>query len=174
VLIERKAMAAVPGLPRRGGKCAGITDVNAPSRAPCKTRRMQDGGETMGDGDIGRLAGLSVLVVEDEPLVSMALTDELERVGAIVLGPAASIEGAFDLLDGDRPRPDAAILDVELQRKLIYPVADLLIDEGIPFILTTGHDAAVLPERFGNVPRSPKPASMTDLLGALADCIDRE
>lgn len=132
---------------------------------------MRQAGEIMRASNIGRLAGLSVLVVEDEPLVAMALSDELERVGAIVVGPAASIEGALDLLDGKRPRPDAAILDVELQRKLIYPVADLLIEDGIPFILTTGHDAAILPERYGHVPRSPKPASLTDLLGTLADCI---
>jgi CheY-like chemotaxis protein len=132
---------------------------------------MERGGQIMSESNLGRLAGLSVLVVEDEPLVSMALTDELERVGAIVMGPVASIEGAFDLLGG--ALPDAAILDVELQRKLIYPVADLLIGEGIPFILTTGHDVEVLPERFGNVPRSPKPASMSDLLGTLAECIAR-
>jgi CheY-like chemotaxis protein len=172
VLIEREARAAVPRAVQPGGICGGLTDVNAAVRSPCKTCRMQDGGAVMGDSDNGRLAGLSVLVVEDEPLLSMALTDELERAGAIVMGPAASLEGAFDLLDAGRPRPDAAILDVELQRKLVYPVADLLIDEGIPFILTTGHDAAVLPERYGNVPRSPKPAAMADLLEALADCID--
>lgn len=117
------------------------------------------------------LQGLNVLVVEDEPLVSMAVADELEQAGANVVGPAASVEGALDLIA--RLRVDAAILDVELQRKLVYPVADLLLERTIPFILTTGHDAEVLPQRFGNVPNSAKPAPVHEVLGLLASRVTR-
>jgi DNA-binding response OmpR family regulator len=112
------------------------------------------------------LRGLRVLLVEDEPLVSMALADELEQVGAIVVGPAASVESALDLIASEQV--DAAILDVELQRKLVYPVADLLLDRGVPFILTTGHDAQALPERYADVLNSAKPTPATEVLATLA------
>jgi len=96
--------------------------------------------------DIGMLSKLRILVVEDEPLLSMALIDEIEEAGAQVVGPVASVEGALDII-GTTPI-DGAILDVELQKKLVYPVADRLIELGVPFVLTTGHDAGGLPERF--------------------------
>ena len=123
----------------------------------------------MAEIDVGMLHGLRVLVVEDEPLLSMALIDELEAVGAIVVGPAASVEGALDLLA--TTSADAAILDFELQGRFVYPVADLLVERGVPFILTTGHDAEMLPERYAFVPNSAKPALASDVLAALAASI---
>jgi CheY-like chemotaxis protein len=120
----------------------------------------------MSDNNIGVLRGMQVLVVEDEPLVSMALADELEEAGASVVGPAASVEGALNLI-GTLPI-DAAILDVELQQKLVYPVADLLAARGVPFILTTGYDEDVLPEHYADVPRSAKPAPVMEVLQTLA------
>jgi CheY-like chemotaxis protein len=112
------------------------------------------------------LRGKRVLVVEDEPLVSMALVDELEGAGALVIGPAASVEGALDLIGS--AVIDAAILDVELQQKLIYPAADILMERGIPFILTTGHDADVLPEQYAEVPCSAKPSPLSEVMQTLA------
>ncbi len=124
----------------------------------------------MSQFDLGVLRGKRVLVVEDEPLVSMALVDELEEAGAVVVGPAASLEGALDLIEG--AAIDAAILDVELQQKLIYPAADLLAARGVPFVLTTGHDAEVLPKKYANVPRSGKPAPVIEVLQLLAGRLD--
>lgn len=119
--------------------------------------------------DIGVLRGLRILVVEDEALLSMALVDEIEEAGAQVAGPAASVEGALDIID--ITSIDGAILDVELQKKLVYPVADRLIELGVPFVLTTGHDAEVLPERFAGVPHSAKPAPAIEALALLAGLI---
>ncbi len=120
----------------------------------------------MSDEIFGLLRGQHVLVVEDQPLLSMALIDELEHAGAIVVGPAASVEGAMDLVANTRV--DAAILDVELEQKLIYPVADVLIERAVPFILTTGHDAEVLPSRYADVPNCAKPAPPIEALLLLA------
>jgi DNA-binding NarL/FixJ family response regulator len=123
----------------------------------------------MEDSDIAVLRGLNVLLVEDEPLVAMALIDELEQAGITVVGPAASLEGALALVA--ESRIDAAILDVELQRKLVFPAADLLAERGVPFILTTGHDAEALPERYADVPNCPKPAIGGQVLAVLAQTI---
>ena len=45
----------------------------------------------MNDRTNGLLAGLRVLVVEDEHLVALALPDDLEDAGAVVVGPAFSL-----------------------------------------------------------------------------------
>lgn len=127
---------------------------------------MRGGWDIVSDPDIEILQGKRVLVVEDEPLVSMALVDELEDAGAVVIGPAASLEGALDLIAIGGI--DCAILDVELQQKLVYPAAELLMARGVPFILTTGHDADVLPKVYAEVPRSLKPAPVTEILQTLA------
>lgn len=120
--------------------------------------------------DIDLLRGVRILIVEDEPLLSMAMVDEIEEAGACVVGPAVSIEGAMELL-ATTP-VDAAILDVELQKQLIYPVADRLMEQGVPFVLTTGHDAEVLPERYATVPHSAKPAPASEALALLAGLLN--
>jgi DNA-binding NarL/FixJ family response regulator len=127
---------------------------------------MRLGWDIMSQINLGVLRGKRVLVVEDEPLVSMALVDELELAEAMVVGPAASLEAALDLIENSPV--DAAILDVELQQKLIYPAADLLSARGVPFILTTGHDAEVLPKKYAEVPCSGKPAPVIEVLQLLA------
>jgi DNA-binding response OmpR family regulator len=108
---------------------------------------------------------LKVLVVEDEYLIAMALADELEAAGALVLGPSSSVESA--LIAVERDAPAAAVLDVELQGKLITPVADALAVRGIPYILTTGHDSEALPPQFLDVPQCAKPATAEDVLTVL-------
>jgi DNA-binding NarL/FixJ family response regulator len=123
----------------------------------------------MNEHQVGALRGMHVLVVEDEPLVSMALAEELDAAGTIAVGPAASVEGALDLIAG--VQIDAAILDVELQGKSVYAVADLLVGRGVPFILTTGHDAEYLPERYAAVPNCSKPAPTIDVLTTLAETV---
>jgi CheY-like chemotaxis protein len=54
--------------------------------------------------------GPLVLVVEDEFLIAMDLERTLERHGYRVLGPAATVDAALRLLDGEAP--DVALLDV--------------------------------------------------------------
>lgn len=121
--------------------------------------------------DIDVLRGVRILIVEDEPLLSMAMVDEIEEAGARVVGPVASVEGALEIL-ATTP-VDAAILDVELQKQLVYPVADRLIERDVPFVLTTGHDADGLPERYASVPHSAKPAPASEALTMLADLLSR-
>jgi DNA-binding NarL/FixJ family response regulator len=119
--------------------------------------------------EIDTLRNLCVLVAEDETLVSMEIVEALEGADAFAVGPASCLEGALDLIH--TRRVDAAILDVELQGKSIYPAADLLTARGVPFVFTTGHDAETLPERFAQVPISAKPAPAVDALSALAGLI---
>lgn len=70
------------------------------------------------------LAGLRVLVVEDEMLNAMLIEDLLLDLGCEVIGPAATVAGGLEL--ARRERPQAAVLDVNLGSERVYPLADVL------------------------------------------------
>lgn len=78
---------------------------------------------------------MSVLIVEDEFFIAMELEAALKEGGFRVLGPAATVEDALCLL-GD-VRPDAAVLDFNLGRETVTPVALHLQSLGVPFILAS-------------------------------------
>lgn len=84
----------------------------------------------------------SVLVVEDELFIGMELEAALTEAGFRVLGPAASVAIALDLLADERP--GVAVLDFNLGREKVTPVALLLKSLGIPFVLTSASDVAEL------------------------------
>lgn len=91
-----------------------------------------------------RLSGMRVLVVEDEPLIALALEDVLEDLGCEVVGPAHTLDEAAGL--GRAAPLDGAILDVNLGRDKVFPVADILSKRSIPFVFTTGYgDAGLRP-----------------------------
>ena len=83
-----------------------------------------------------------ILVVEDEFLIAMELDITLTRAGYQVLGPAANVSAALQLLRAERP--DAAVLDVNLAGEWVTPVAEVLRALFVPFILASGYGAADL------------------------------
>lgn len=123
----------------------------------------------MHEESITGLRNLRVLIVEDEPLVSMAIADELERCEATAVGPVSSVANAIDLLRFESV--DAAILDIELRDMHVYPVADLLFTRGVPFIFSTATISDVIPERFAAVPTCAKPAPAREILRVLERCV---
>jgi CheY-like chemotaxis protein len=85
----------------------------------------------------GLLAGRRILVVEDEMLVLMNVEMALEDLGCSAICAAASVAEALALLA--EQNFDAAMLDVNLGGEKSYPVADRLIERGIPFAFSTGY-----------------------------------
>jgi DNA-binding NtrC family response regulator len=83
------------------------------------------------------LSGLKVLIVEDEPLIAMTLEDLLKDSGCTVAGPAASVKQGMRLIEQEAV--DAAILDVNLRGELVFPLADALAEQSIPFVYVTGY-----------------------------------
>ena len=56
-----------------------------------------------------------------------------------------------------RQEIDIALLDINMNGQMAYPVADELLSRGIPFIFLSGYGTAALPEAYRNTPRIPKP-----------------
>jgi CheY-like chemotaxis protein len=106
--------------------------------------------------DNASLEGRRILVVEDEYLLAEDLSNFLEDAGAEVLGPVPSVEDALSLIETGG-HIDAAILDVNLRGKMVFPVAKRLREHGIGFAFVTGYDSWALPEPYTSVPRMEKP-----------------
>ena len=79
-----------------------------------------------------------LLVVEDETLIAMELCNDLAELGWEIIGPAATVDEALSLLSS-APLPDAAVLDVNLGGKLVYPLAEWLQSRRVPFVFCTGY-----------------------------------
>jgi DNA-binding response OmpR family regulator len=115
-------------------------------------------------------AGAHILVVEDDYHIARLVCRGLEAEGAVVMGPAAGVEGALALLEGDA-RPDAAVLDVNLGGELVYPVAERLRELSVPFLFTTGYDQERIVQAYADVPVCEKPYSHGRLLGRLGQLL---
>ena len=112
-------------------------------------------------------AGIAVLVVEDEYLVASMITDAFEDAGADIVGPVSDLRMALDLQNNERIRVDAATLDVKLGGEDVFPLAERLAEEGIPFVFLTGYECHFLPERFQGSPCLSKPFEPEEVVEAL-------
>lgn len=110
------------------------------------------------------IAGRTILIVEDEPVVGMALEDMLADAGAAPVS-AVTVEQALALLE--TTTIDAAILDVNLHGVQSYPVAEALAQRGVPFVFATGYGEALHAPEFCHVPTISKPYSFPDIMAAL-------
>jgi len=77
-----------------------------------------------------------ILVVDDEPLISMLMEDWLVELGCEVVGPARSVQDGMDLAGS--ADLDGAILDLHLNGHKSYDVAAALRERGVPFAFATG------------------------------------
>ena len=107
------------------------------------------------------LAGLRVLVVEDEFYIADDVQRVLKASGAIVIGPVSTVEKAQQALD--RGGFDCVILDLNLHGESGAPIADSLLEMGTPFAIATGYGSGSVPERLQSVVRCEKPFDPQDL-----------
>ncbi|KAB7771535.1 response regulator [Xanthomonas maliensis] len=102
------------------------------------------------------LLGRRILVVEDDYLLAESLHDLLAEAGAAVVGPAGNVSDALDLIAATKGI-DGALLDVNVRGQAVFPVADALLERGVPFSFCSGYDRYTLPARFAHLPYCMKP-----------------
>jgi DNA-binding NtrC family response regulator len=105
-----------------------------------------------------------VLVVEDEPIIGLALEDMLGDAGATVV-IAERVEDAFAIVE--REEIGAAILDVNVHGVQSYGLADRLARSGVPYIFATGYGDLSHPPEFAHVPTVTKPYNLHEIERAL-------
>lgn len=116
------------------------------------------------------LEGKDIVLVEDEALIVMDLADEIERAGARVVAECATVDEALGAIA--TVQFDAAVLDVDLRGRDVFPVADRLIELGKPFLFHTGHATRYdLEGRYPDKPVCAKPVAGEALLRVLAGLV---
>ncbi|MDO6414644.1 response regulator [Sphingomonas sp. BIUV-7] len=108
---------------------------------------------------------LSVLVIEDEPLIAMMIEDFVDLLGHQIAGSCdtvvAGLEkvavGAFDV----------AILDVNLRDGACWPVADALAAANKPFVIASGGFVEPPPAHHAGARHLAKPFTLDGVRAAL-------
>ncbi len=111
-------------------------------------------------------AGRRVLLVEDEMMVAGMVQRMLTDLGYAVAGTATTVGEAMEMI-GSRGI-DAAVLDINLDGEMSYPVADELVGRGIPFLFSTGYGGGDLPDAYQGSHVLKKPFRRSGLGDALA------
>lgn len=111
------------------------------------------------------LTNRRILIVEDNALIADHIADVVASSGASPLGPVLTEREAMEMLDYDASKPDAAILDLNLDGTTIG-IATRLRALDVPFIFATGNRSDI-PLDFARHPVCEKPFSPLDLLTAL-------
>ncbi|MCY7280032.1 MAG: response regulator [Sphingomonas bacterium] len=107
----------------------------------------------------------NILIVEDEPLISMMLEDFLLSLGHQVSAICETVGEALAACES--PTFEVAILDVNLKGESVWPVAARLREQGIPFILASGGHVDPPPAEFANVPMIDKPYTIDRVTPAI-------
>lgn len=115
------------------------------------------------------LAGRSILVVEDEMLVLLNVEDMLADLGCTAVSAAANADRALALIDAQDF--DLAMVDVNLDGRKSYAVADALAARGVPFVFSTGYSGESLDEGYRDRPVLGKPYRDVELAEALTGLI---
>lgn len=111
----------------------------------------------------------AVLLVEDEVMIRMMVADMLGELGYTIAGEAGDIDDAVRLVQ--TTDFDIAILDVNVNGRVISPVAEAVTLRGLPFVFATGYGSSGLPEKFRDIPTLQKPFQMATLQRAIEDAL---
>jgi DNA-binding response OmpR family regulator len=113
----------------------------------------------------------SVFLVEDEVMIRMMVADMLDVLGYSIAAEAGEINEAIRLVQCTEF--DFAILDVNVNGKMISPVADLIKARNRPFIFATGYGSSGLPEEYRDRPALQKPFQIETLARVIDITLNR-
>lgn len=113
-----------------------------------------------------------VLVVEDEFIIALDLSETVQDLGYSLDGPYADNEHAFVAID--RELPDCAILDIFTGDGEVFPLADALADAGVPIIFHSAHMAPPeVKRRYPEALACSKPCPPDHLIDLLQEAVER-
>jgi two-component sensor histidine kinase/CheY-like chemotaxis protein len=111
-----------------------------------------------------------ILVVEDSALAGLELCEIVSEAGFVSVGPATSVSRALAMLA--ESKITLAVLDVNMNGELVFPVAEALRQRKIPFVFVTGYgDGYAWPPHLRDVPQLRKPVQAFQLLDAISATI---
>lgn len=113
-----------------------------------------------------QLAGLRVLVLEDNALVAMHIEEMLGEAGCQVVATIDTVGGALEFIRSHAL--DAAVLDVNLRGDKAFGVAEELMARNVPFVFSSGYGERFLPPKFDAAPHLSKPFEPETLWQTLA------
>ena len=118
------------------------------------------------------LAGKRVLIVEDNPILAFEMIDLVNDVGGQPIGPAHSLSAALQIARLDAL--DGALLDIDLGGEQVWPLANELMDQAVPFVFVSAQcTERNFPERFKDQYCVQKPAVGSDILAGLTAAMER-
>jgi DNA-binding NtrC family response regulator len=110
------------------------------------------------------------LVAEDSAHVLFSLEALLGASDIAIVGAGATLAAMFKL--AETVPADVAILDVNLNGELSFPVAELLIQRGVPVVFTTGYaPEKIFPPHLLGQPALQKPYDPDELLRLVENAI---
>lgn len=115
-----------------------------------------------------RTTGNNVLIVEDEMLLALMLEDLLLDSGHRVVH-ANSLGDAMAAIE--RERFDAAILDINVNGKDVFPVAERLRAMSTPFVFASASDADRIGPEFQQEQLIPKPYTIGQVQQSLSSLL---
>ena len=118
---------------------------------------------------IAALDGRRIMVVEDEVLIAMLIEASLQDEGCDVVGPFGRLHEALHAAEAEKL--DAAIMDVNLAGDRIFPVAELLWQRSVPFLLLSGYGETALPDDRRYWKLQSKPFEINRVLATVGDMI---
>jgi CheY-like chemotaxis protein len=113
-----------------------------------------------------------VLLVEDESLIGMMMTQTLVELGYEVLGPFAKVSEALKAIE--RQPVDAGILDINLGGENAYPVARVLRSLKVPFVFMTGYGSDAISVPYPDARIFQKPVSRELLKSLFLPNVEQE
>src|SRR5262245_46540303 len=114
------------------------------------------------------LAGRSILVVEDNPIIAMEVVQSLQDAGASV-SKARTLSDALHKVEC--PTLSAAVLDLALNDGDASQICERLDQLSIPFVIYSGYDFVKGPCSEGEHVRRPVPPSV--LVDAVVDLLSK-
>jgi DNA-binding NtrC family response regulator len=115
----------------------------------------------------GLLAGLTILVVEDDYYQAVDTKEAFERAGATIAGPFSNAAAALGAVE--RIPPDCAVIDINLGDGPRFDLARDLKKRGIPTVFVSGYQATVLPSDLRDLAFLVKPVEAASLVKAVSD-----